>query len=131
MKALPSELVRYRLNICIRWAELRAKLLRRKPFVKIWRIFAELLVHQPLQRRFLFRAPLEKQQHPVHRRGIRHQTLIEFRTREWVYVALETHQLPLVNRLRDAGRYRWSLRGQGLACGLSVRLGGSRRRLDK
>src|SRR5258708_15783375 len=78
------------LNVRVGRTKLLSKLVRRQPFMKIGRVLAQLLVHEFAERGLLFRTALQDEQHPLHRRGVRDDALVEFGAGEGMDRALAT-----------------------------------------
>ena len=112
LKALASQPVGHCLNIRVGRAKLFSKLVRRQPFMKIGRVLAQLLVHEFAERGLLFRAALQDEHHPFHRRGVSDDAPIEFGAGEGMDVALQADELRFVDGLGDA-RGDGGLRGGG------------------
>src|SRR6266566_5015638 len=90
------------LDIAVRRAELLSKLFGREPLVVTRRRLVLLVVEQPLQFTFLFKAALENKQHAVQPQveGCRH--LVELRSGEGMDVAWQHYEIFFINSLSDA-----------------------------
>jgi len=71
-----------------------------------------LLIHELAQGGLLVRAPLQKQQHTVHRRGIGDGSPIKLGAGERVHVAAQAHELRFVDCLGNARGNGYSLRSR-------------------
>ena len=87
-ESLRGQPARHRLNVCVSRPVPPSELLRRQPMLKIRRFLTHLLGHELLQRRFLLRASLQQQLHPLHRRRIAYRSLIKLRSRQSMHVSL-------------------------------------------
>ena len=112
VKALARQPVGDRLDIGVGGAIKPGKFLGREPFLKIRRVLHLLLIHELAQRGLLVRAPLQKQQHTVHRRGIGDGSPIKLGAGERVHVAAQAHELRFVDCLGNACGNCYSLRSR-------------------
>src|SRR5258708_32953569 len=118
LESMLSQPVRHGLNVSIRRSELCTKLLWGKPFMKIGRVLAQLLVHEFTKGGLLFGATLQDEHHPFHGRGVSDDALVEFGAGEGMDVALQADELGFVDGLGDARRD-----GCGLCGGSAIRRG--------